>query len=152
MTFHDPGENIALLRQGEGFHSFFTGKGLETKLAEIAEKVRPIFGIRFSAVPHLPEMTVPVVFVLGIDEVPAGGGGGGHIADLRTYLPYNSGENILKNGQIVLKNTLIILGDILILNVVKGGFLHFIVAADQADAGMMSDAKEILTHLCGKDF
>ena len=68
MLFHNIGENIPVFRLGEGLYRLQGREGLEAELGNITEKEFSVFGNRLVAVPHIPIMHIPAVFIVGLIE------------------------------------------------------------------------------------
>ena len=64
MGFHDPAENITVLRQGKGSYGLAVGKGLESVFRTEAEI--PVLRKGLSGMPYLPVMLIPPADSIGI--------------------------------------------------------------------------------------
>ena len=86
MLFHHIGENIPVLRQGEGLHRFQRGEGLEAKFRHIPEKEFPVFRDGLVPMPHIPIMHISPVLIVRHIKAAAGGWARRPVEGLRIIL------------------------------------------------------------------
>ena len=142
MHFHDSGEYIPILRQCKALHCFQAGEGLEAELGQITETVLPIVRKRLFTVPYIPVMGIPSVFVPGIVVISAGGRGGRPVKALRVFRFYHLRYDIFKNFNVV---TFLFFGRLPAF--IQRLSFHFVVAAPESNAGMVTQPAYILPYL-----
>ena len=144
MALHHLGEEVAVLRAGKGADGLDGGQGLEAELGAEAEKVLAVLGVGLQAVPHVPVVAVPPVLVHGVVKAAPGGGGGGPVEHVGGILLHRLGQVELKLEQVV---PLERRGVVLHVRPLQPGHLHLVVAADEAQTGVVAEAEQVVPGL-----
>ena len=142
MHFHYIGKNIAVLFFCEAPYSFYAGKGLEAEFRQIPEMIFAIFGKRLAGVPHVPEVDIAAIRILRAVEAPARGRRRRPIKCIRVLFFQDFRDNELILDQIIRCR------DIVSFKFAyKRKLFHFVVAAPNAQGGVMPDPAHILRDL-----
>ena len=142
VALHHVGEQVPVLRLGEGLHRGEAGQAFKAELGEVAELVLAVLGEGQLAVPHAPVVDVPPGGVVGLVKAAAGGGAGRPVEGVRVQLAQHLGDEVLVHADVV---GLLLDGAHPFALVHE--HLHLVVAAPQAQAGVVAQALYVVNHL-----
>ena len=140
MLLHHIGKNIPVLRQGEGFTGFQRREGLKTKLRHIPEIESTVRRKRPVAMPYIPVMHISPVLVVGLVESAPGRRTGRPVKRIGIILPHQFRQDIFIHFDIIALLSCLIDPESALLY----KHLHLIVAAPQAQGGMVADPLDIV--------
>ena len=144
VIIHDPGQEIPVLRGAEGLNGLHTGQAFKAVFRAEPEAVLPVGRKGQAAVPDHPVVGVSPGRAAGVIKAAAGGGAGGPVEGIRCVRSAELRQKVLIQPQIIHMHQLRILA------AAEDHALHLVVAAEQAQGGMVLESRQVIHSLAGK--
>ena len=141
VILHDTGEAVPVFLLRESLYGLHRGEALKAIFRAEAEFLLPVGGKGNAAVPDLPVVGIAAGEIPRIVEAAAGGRRTGPIVGIRRVFCGCLRQNVLVELQIVHPHKLGILG------AAEDHILHFVVAAQKPQGGMVLKPQKILLRL-----
>ena len=145
MVLHHPGEAVHVCFLAEGADGLHGGEALKAVLGAEAEVLLPVGGEGDAAVPDLPVVGVALGRVVRIVEAAAGGGAGGPVEGVRRVALTQLRQQVAVEPGVVVPHQLVVPGA-----PVEDAALHFVVAAEQPQRGVVVQPLEVAGGLLGE--
>ena len=146
VGLHDRGKEVEVLRAGETLNRLDVGEGFKTEFGAVAEQVFPVLAKGLEPVPDLPVVHVPPVRIIGRVKTAARRGGGGPVKRVGIDLFPDFRNQTFKEPYIIGPERRGMMAHVFPLG---PGYFHFIVAAPQAQTGVMPEPGHVLPYLFG---